>query len=156
MFRPIRRKKQQLSEADCINVLINAPRGVLALYGEDGYPYAFPMNHLYLDNKLYFHSAMEGHKLDALMLNDKISFCVMDEGFRTEGDWALNIRSVVIFGTLKKREPNAESMSILRQLAIKHFPDLESIEKTMISSSSRVQMLELTIHHMTGKLVNES
>ncbi len=156
MFRPLRRKNQMLSKEECIEVLTNAPRGVLAIYGEDEYPYALPMNHIYLNNKLYFHSATEGHKIDALALNNKISFCVMDEGFRKEDEWALNIKSVVIFGTMKKIDNTAESMSILRALGIKHYPDAESVEKVMSGHSSRVQMLELTIHHMSGKIVNES
>lgn len=79
-----------------------AERGV-GVHGEDGYPYAFPMNYIYLDGKIYFHCAKTGHKLDALSSDDKVSFCVMNEGFRKSGDWALNIKSVVIFGCVKKK-----------------------------------------------------
>ena len=99
----MRRFKQQITQEECIEVLKNAPRGVLSVHGEDGYPYGLPISHWYNeeDGKLYFHGAKAGHKLDAIRANDKVSFCVMDEGYREEGDWALNIKSVIIFGRIK-------------------------------------------------------
>ena len=82
MFRKMRRFKQQISDEKCVEILTNEPRGVLALYGENGYPYALPLDHLYDDGKLYFHCAAEGHKIDAIKANPHASYCVMDEGFR--------------------------------------------------------------------------
>ena len=52
MFRKMRRFKQQISDEKCVEILTNEPRGVLALYGENGYPYALPLDHLYDDGKL--------------------------------------------------------------------------------------------------------
>ena len=76
------------------------------MLGDDGYPYTIPLDFFYDegDGKIYFHGAKEGHKLDAIEKCDKVSFCVMDSGFKKEGDWALNITSVVVFGRLKKVE----------------------------------------------------
>lgn len=156
MFRPMRRGKQAIAQEACIQILTQAPRGVLAVMGEDDYPYAIPMNQLYREGKLYFHCAKEGHKLDALSANGKASFCAMDEGFRKEGDWALNIRSVVVFGTVRKMEYSQETVDIIRQLGLKHYPTLEGVEKEIQSAMERVQMLEMSIDHMTGKLVTES
>ena len=95
MFREMRRFKQALSPEECIEVLKNEPRGVLSLIGDDGYPYGIPMDHWYCeeDGKLYFHCAREGHKLDALKACSKASYCVYDQGYRKEGEWALNIRN---------------------------------------------------------------
>ncbi|WP_099205949.1 pyridoxamine 5'-phosphate oxidase family protein [Scatolibacter rhodanostii] len=156
MFRKMRRIKQQISEQECVEVLTNAPRGVLAVHGEDGYPYAIPMNHIYREGKIYFHGAKVGHKLDALAVDDKVSFCVMDEGFRKDGEWALNIKSVVIFGRIKKVEVGPEATEILRQIGLKHYPTAESVEEEIRKAGAHVQILELSIDHMTGKLVNES
>ena len=102
MFRPMRRFKQQISEAECIRILNEQPRGGLSLIGDDGYPYGIPLDHWYCeeDGKLYFHGAKEGHKIDAIASCDKVSYCVMDEGFRKEGEWALNINSVIVFGRI--------------------------------------------------------
>ena len=156
MFRPMRRFKQALSQDECDQVLKEAPRGVLAVHGEDGYPYAFPMDFVYLDGKLYFHCAKEGHKLDALAADDRVSFCVMDEGFRRDGEWALNIKSVVIFGRIAKIDDPHRARHVVRQLGLKYYPTAEGVEHEIEKDFHRVQMLELTIDHMTGKLVNES
>ena len=80
----------------------------------------------------------------------------MDEGFRKEGEWALNISSVIIFGRVRKIEDSAETVRIVRQLALKYYPTPEAAEEEVRKAAARVQILELTIDHMTGKLVNES
>ena len=96
MFRDLTRKKQQLSPETCTELLKTLPRGVLSVIGDEGYPYATPMNHYFCeeDGCIYFHCGRKGHRLDALRACDKVSFCVYDEGFRREGEWSLNIRSV--------------------------------------------------------------
>lgn len=158
MFRQMRKIKQKISQEECIEILKNEPRGVLALHGEDGYPYAIPMNQYYdeEENKIYFHSAKVGHKLDAMKANDKVSFCIYDKGFRKEGEWPLNIKSVVIFGRIKPVDGMDITVEKVRKLSLKHYPDPESVEEEIEKSIKAVQLLELTIDHMTGKLVNES
>ncbi len=156
MFRPMRRAKQEMTKEQCDAVLCQAPRGVLSLHGEDGYPYGFPMNHIYLDGKLYFHSAKEGHKVDALSANSKASFCVMDDGYREEGHWELNIQSVIVFGTLELVEHQEEAVAVVRKLALKHYPDEASFTPMLQRCLGRFHIYRLTIHHMTGKLVNEA
>ncbi|MEA4920310.1 MAG: pyridoxamine 5'-phosphate oxidase family protein [Clostridiaceae bacterium] len=156
MFRSMRRFKQQLSEQECVDVLTHAPRGVLAVHGEDGYPYAFPINFIYLNGKVYFHSAKAGHKMDALASDNKVSFCVMNEGFRKSGDWALNIKSIVIFGCVKKIDPAQDTVEIVRKIGLKYYPTAEGVEEEIRKAGAQVQILELSIDHMTGKLVNES
>ena len=83
MFRPMRRFKQQIADSECKEILKNEKRGVLSLLGDDGYPYGLPLSHLYSeeDNKIYFHCAKEGHKIDAIKNYDKASFCVYDSGY---------------------------------------------------------------------------
>lgn len=156
MFRKMRRFKQELSERECIDVLEREPRGVLAVHGEDGYPYALPMDYIYLDGKLYFHCAREGHKLDAISEDNRVSFCVMDQGYREEGQWALNIKSVVIFGKIRTITSAEETLNMVRQLGLKYYPTPEDVEVEISKAISRVLILELTIDHMTGKLVNEA
>lgn len=156
MFRKMRRFKQQLSEQECVEILEREPRGVMAVHGEDGYPYAFPMNYIYMDGKLYFHCAKEGHKLDALKADNRVSFCVMDKGYKKDSDWALNIKSVIIFGRIKKIDDPTEAVNAVRKLGYKYYPSKEEAEAEVAKDFHRVTMLELTIDHMTGKLVNES
>ena len=114
MFRKMRRFKQQISEEECREILKQEPRGVLSLIGDNGYPYGIPMDHWYCeeDGKLYFHGAKEGHKIDAIEKCDKASYCVYDKGFRKEGEWALNIKSVVVFGRISPILDVEKSMKI--------------------------------------------
>ncbi|MDD3186003.1 MAG: pyridoxamine 5'-phosphate oxidase family protein [Anaerostipes sp.] len=155
MFRKMRRWKQQISNEECIEILNSEPRGVLGVYGEDGYPYTIPLDFIYRNEKLYFHCAKEGHKLDAIKVNDKVSFCVMDEGFQKDGQWELNIKSVVIFGRIKKVDDMEKSTNIVRELGLKYYPTTEEVEEVIEHGVHRFEVLELTVDHMTGKLVNE-
>jgi len=158
MFRKMRRFGQQVTKEECEKVLNSAPRGVLAVLGDDGYPYTVPIDFVYDGDRgaLYFHGAKEGHKLDAIRANDKVSFCAMDEGYRKPGDWALNITSVVVFGRLRPIEDREATLEAARRLARKYFPDETEVEKEVEKTKNRVMCLELTVEHMTGKLVNES
>ena len=158
MFREMRRIRQQISQEECIGILKNEPRGVLSVLGDEGYPYGIPMDHWYSkeDGKLYFHCAKEGHKLDAVVKCDKVSYCVMDKGYRNEGEWALNIRSVIVFGRIRIVEDEDKKREICTALCRKFTDDEEYLQKELKNSFPRVCCLELTPEHMTGKLVNEA
>ena len=158
MFRKMRRFKQQITEEECREVLQNAKRGVLSLLGEDGYPYGLPINHWYCeeDGKLYFHGAKEGHKIEAIKNCDKASFCAYDEGYRKDGEWALNIKSVIAFGRISLVEDEEVARKICTHLVGKFIDDKEYLEKELKNALPRVQCLEMSIEHVTGKLVNES
>ena len=157
-FRQMRRFKQQVSDEECIRILKEQPRGVLSVIGDGGYPYGMPLDHWYCeeDGKLYFHGAKAGHKQDAIASCDKVSYCVYDQGFRKEGEWALNITSVIVFGRMRVVEDEDIKRRICENMCRKFTDDEEYLRKEMESSFSRVAVLELEIEHMTGKLVNES
>lgn len=158
MFREMRRFKQAVSNEKCIEVLKNEPRGVLSVLGDDGYPYGLPINHYYDDEtgKIYFHGSKVGHKHDAIKNCDKASLCVYDKGYRREGEWALNITSVIVFGRIKPVENKETYERILRNLCHKFTNDEEYINHEIETSTKNVLLLELTPEHISGKLVNES
>lgn len=158
MFREMRRFKQQISREECIRILKEQLRGVLSVIGDDGYPYGLPIDHWYCeeDGKIYFHGAKEGHKIDAISHCDKASFCVMDHGFRKEGEWALNINSVIVFGRIRKVTDPEKAKEICTNLCRKFTDDEAYLAHELEHAFPRVQCLELTPEHMTGKLVNES
>lgn len=157
-FRKMRRFKQEISREECIEVLQNAPRGILTFRGENGYPYAIPLNQYYdvSDGKLYFHCAKEGLKLDLLAKNNKVCFTVMDEGFVKPNEWAKNIKSVVCLGHIEHVQDHAFVLQQCRKLAGKFYPTEASIEEEMQRAGNRVAVLAMTVDRMTGKLVNES
>lgn len=158
MFRKMRRFKQEISREECIEVLKNEPRGVLSVLGDDDYPYGLPVSHYYDEEtgNIYFHCAAVGHKIDAIAKHDKVSFCVMDKGYRKEGEWALNIKSVIAFGRAKLLEDRARVHEVCGMLTRKFTDDPEYLEKELRINGDRVQVVEITVEHMTGKLVNES
>lgn len=158
MFREIARKNQQLSQAQCLELLKNMPRGVLSVLGDEGYPYGVPMDHWYCpeDGKIYFHSGKAGHKIDAIRGCSKASFCVMDEGFREEGDWALNFKSVIVFGRIQIIEDEAQAIDITRKLSYKYTSDGEYIEEEIRKYSAGLLVFALVPEHITGKKVKES
>lgn len=158
MFREMNRKAQQLAPEEAIAILKSEPRGILSLIGDDGYPYGLPLDHWYndADGCIYFHCGKRGHKIDAIRSCDKASFCVCDQGYRRPGEWALNIRSVIVFGRIRILEDQRQAIAITRRLSLKYTSDTEFIENEIRQSGANVLVFRLTPEHITGKLVNES
>ena len=156
MFREMRRKSQALAPELCRAVLDRNTHGVLALTGDGGYPYAVPLSYLYEDGRIYFHCAKEGHKIDAVRGCDKASFCVIAQGERKEGDWALTFRSVIVFGRIREVEDPDVILRVCRDLSYKFTSDDEYIEHEIATSGKRVLVHELTIEHITGKTIREA
>lgn len=154
MFRKMRRFKQQLTGEECAEILRRERRGVLALLGDGGYPYALPLDFVYEGGKIYFHCAAEGHKIDAIRRCDKASFCVTERGDAVPGEWWLAVRSVIAFGRVRILDDREEVLSRVRALGMKYAPP-EYVEKEIQKDGKRVQCLEFTVEHMTGKRVNE-
>lgn len=158
MFREMLRKKQKLSEEDFIFLLKNEKRGVLSVIGDMGYPYGFPINHYYNedDGCLYFHCGKAGHKLDALKNCGKASFCVYDKGYKKENDWALNIKSVIVFGRVSIIDDFDTICDISRRLSYKFTSDERYINDEIKRFAKATLLLKLKPEHISGKLVNES
>lgn len=158
MFREMMRKKQALAPEECIQILRQELRGVLSVIGDDDYPYGLPMNHYYCeeDGKLYFHSGKKGHKIDAVRRHEKASFCVYDEGFRREGEWALNIRSVIVFGRIEMVQDRDVIRRVCTELSRKFTDDEQYIKNEIEHFGPGTLLLALIPEHMTGKIVNEA
>lgn len=158
MFRELVRKKKQISMEECIRILKSEPRGVLSVLGDDDYPYGMPMNHFYNkeDGKIYFHCGKMGHRLDALKKHNKVSFCVYDEGYRKDGEWALNIKSVIVFGRMKVVDDLDRVIHISEKLSRKFTEDEAYIKEEIEKYAKQTLLLELTPEYICGKLVTES
>ena len=158
MFREMIRKNKQISIEECIELLKKEKRGVLSVLGDDDYPYGMPMNHFYNeeDGKIYFHCGKKGHRLDALKKHDKVSFCVYDEGYRNDGEWALNIKSVIVFGRVKVVEDIEKVVDISIKLSHKFTRDDTYIKEEVEKYAKQTLLLELTPEYICGKMVTES
>ena len=152
----MRRSKQELSKEECIDILTNEPRGVLALIGDFDYPYALPMSHAYVDGKIYFHGAMKGHKMDAIKKFDKVSYCVMDKGLKNPDGWSYTFKSVIVFGKIRTLTDRDEKIDRLTYLGDKFFPTHDQTVSEIERLLDRTAVFEITIDHMSGKIVEEN
>lgn len=158
MFREVARINKRLTKEECAQLLKDEKRGVLSLRDDDDYPYGVPLNYWYCEeeNRLYFHGGRKGHRVDAMHKHEKASFCVYDAGYREEGDWALNIKSVIAFGRVKVVEDAQRAMEAARQLSLKFTEDTAYIDKEIQVEGPHTMCFYLEIEHMTGKRIKEA
>lgn len=158
MFRELLRKNKALSMYECVEILKNETRGVLSVLGDEGYPYGMPMNHWFNeeDGKIYFHCGNTGHRLDALRKYDKVSFCTYDKGYRNQGEWALHVKSVIVFGRVEIIDDIGKIADITTKLSHKFTQDEAYIQKEIEMHGHRTLLLQLTPEHVCGKMVTEA
>lgn len=158
MFRELVRQNKKLTMEECLHVLKTEKRGILSVNGDNSYPYGMPMNHWYNeeDGKIYFHCGNVGHRLDSVKKNERVSFCTYDEGYCKPGQWALNIKSVIVFGRIKIIDEMDKIVDITTKLSHKFTQDDEYIKAEIKQHAHRTVLLELTPEHICGKLVEES
>lgn len=151
-FRSMRRIRQQLSQDECIDILCQSTSGVLAVMGDGGYPYAVPLSHVYADGHVYFHSALQGHKIDAIGNDPRCSFCVIAQDEVHPETFTTHFKSVIAFGQIHIIDDEAERLAALRLLGRRHAPhDEAGLQHEIDKGFNRVLMLRLDIEHLTGK-----
>lgn len=151
MFRAMRRKRQQLSTEESEAILKRMTNGTLALHGDSGYPYAVPLSYVYSEGKIYFHSALQGHKVDALRRDDKVSFCVVERDDIQPAEFTTYFRSVIAFGRARILTDEAEKRAALQLLADKYSSGMPGLEDEIAKGFRRLLMVEIDIEHLTGK-----
>lgn len=157
MFRPIRRKKNEISDELAKDLLLKSKRGIFSVNGDDGYPYSIPVNYFYDEEngRIYFHGAKVGHKVDALKKSDKVCFTVFGNESFKEDDWAPYVQSTVAFGRCHLIEDQTKSIELVRELATKYYPNKDLIEEEIVAYGNAVQMFEIVIEHLSGKMIHE-
>ena len=152
-FREMRRKRQALSRREVLDILRRGTSGVLALSGDAGYPYAVPISYVYDEGKIYFHSAKNGHKIDALRHSAKASFCVIDKDEVVPEEYTTYFRSAIAFGKIRILEEEGERRRAIEKLAAKYAPQdtAEHRDQAIRREWEPLCLLEMTIEHLTGK-----
>ncbi|MDE6730172.1 MAG: pyridoxamine 5'-phosphate oxidase family protein [Oscillospiraceae bacterium] len=156
-FREMRRKNQEIPESECREILQSEKRGIFAVHGDFGYPYAVPVNFYYdpAEHAIYLHSAKAGHKLDAVRENPKVCFTVLEQGVKMPGDWAYYVRSVIIFGKIEMLSDPELIREKVKLLGLKYYPTEQDVDRTMQKHLPNLELLAIRIESMTGKLVHE-
>lgn len=150
MFREMRRKDRELSMEETKKILTIGIDGVLGTISEHGYPYTVPVNYAYVNDKIYFHSATTGEKLDNIKNNPKVSFTVITRNEILEDIFSTDFQSAIVFGKAKLIESSKE---ILMELIHKYSSAfLDKGIKYVDKSYMGTQLVEITIDHMTGKM----
>ena len=156
MFRELHRKNKEISVDECISLLKSEKRGVLSVVGDGGYPYGMPMNHYYSDDgNIYFHCGRVGHRLDALENCNKVCFCVYDNGIKNGNEWALTIKSVIVFGRVEIIDNTDVVTDISDKLSRKFTDDEAYIKNEIECFAHETLILKLTPKHICGKRVEE-
>lgn len=151
-FKQMRLKKQELSREESINLLKSAKQGVLAINGENGYPYTIPLNYAYEDGKIFIHGALKGGKIESLLANPKVSFTVIGKDTVIKEDYATDYTSVICFGTADILEDADEKAKGLWAICNKYMPEFQEETARRIKEGLKATaVIAIKIEHMTGK-----
>lgn len=151
MFKGMRRSEREISIEGVNGILEVGEYGVLATVGENGYPYATPVSYVYYNKSLYFHSALEGSKLDNIKYNEKVSFCVVGKTKVLQGKFSTEYESVIVFGKAFEAK-GEEKKEALIAIAEKYSPDfkvegLQYIDRAI----DKTCVIRIEIERVTGK-----
>ena len=156
MFRKMRKGKQLLSETETIEILRTCTSGVLAVTGDNDYPYAVPLSYAYSDGSLFFHFAKAGHKIDGIAKNSRVSFCVIKTDDVNQKTFTTHFRSVIVFGRARILTEDSEKRHALECLVEKYSPAYITEGRSEIEREWKlVNAAEVKIEHMTGKAAIE-
>ncbi|MCI8601430.1 MAG: pyridoxamine 5'-phosphate oxidase family protein [Oscillospiraceae bacterium] len=149
----MRRKRQALPQARCEEILRCGSAGVLAVLGYEGYPYAVPLSYVWHNGTVYFHSALQGHKLEAVRRCSKASFCVIGADEVKPQSFTTYYRSVIVFGQVRILESGPEEQAAIQALAAKYAPNSTESERRQEIQAERGRfcILALTPELVTGK-----
>lgn len=148
----MRRIKQQLTQEECEKILERGRTGVLAVLGDNGYPYTVPINYYYTDGKIYLHCSKSGHKLDAIRSNPKVSFCVVERDDILQEKFTTLFKSAVAFGKAEILADKEEMRSSVTALAEKYCSDfLDEVPAEVERGFDILCMIKINIEHLTGK-----
>lgn len=151
MFRKMRRNKQLLSTEDTIAVMDRCTNGILSCYGDDDYPYAVPVSYVYFNGKIYFHSAKEGHKIDAITRNPKVCFSVVDEDTIVSEEYTTYFRSVISFGKARIAQGD-ERLEAFNALVEKYSGDQPAeFNHKKVAGCTEAYIVAIDVEYITGK-----
>lgn len=146
----MRRFRQELSESESIDILKRGKVAVMAVAGDDGYPYAVPVNYVYDEGCIYVHSASEGHKIDALKREPKCSVCIVDKDDVVPEKFTSYFRSVIAFGEAEFIASEEVKIRALRLLCEKYSPGLDPTNE-INKSLKAVTIIRIQLKRITGK-----
>ena len=152
MTRPLRREDRRLDDATAMALLKRGEYGILSTADHHHQPYGIPVNYVVMDAHIYFHCATEGHKLENLRTNSKVSFCVVGAAQVLPEKFAMRYESVIVSGSATIIDDPVERKNALRALIVKYAPEhIPAGEAYIDKLFDRTAVVGLTIDHLSGK-----
>lgn len=152
MFKEMRRQDRKLDAAETEEILKNTTFGVLSTVGRDNRPYGTPLNYVYMHDRIYFHCASEGQKLENIRSNRSVSFCVVGEAVPLGDQFAMKYRSAIVFGDACEVDGD-EKLEALLALVAKYSPDEyhEKGREYAVKAFDKTAVIRIDIENITGK-----
>lgn len=151
MLREMRRKDREITADDAVEILKRNTYGILSTIGEGGYPYGVPVSYACANDVVYFHCAVEGHKLANLKSNDKVSFCVVGKTETLADEFATKYESAIVFGKAIEIFDD-EKYTALMELLKKYSADyIEEGKEYIRNSGDATRVFKITMEHISGK-----
>lgn len=152
MFRNIKLKENALDDKETIEIIIKGSFGVLSTIGEDGYPYGVPLNYTYFNDCICFHCALEGHKIENIDFNDKVSFCVVTKSDVLANEFDTDYESAIAFGKAFVVTDDSEKKDILLSVLNKYSSEyIKAGENYMKKFWDETKVVKIKIDYLSGK-----
>jgi hypothetical protein len=151
MFREMRRKDREIKNDEAVEILKNSDYGILSTISQNGYPYGVPISYSYINGSIYFHCAAEGHKLDNIKNNDKVSFCAVGQNRTLPDKFSVKYESVIVFGRAIEVFDDEKNMALL-EILNKYSPDFTKQRLEYIKKSNEdTKVIRINVEHISGK-----
>ncbi|MBX4270062.1 pyridoxamine 5'-phosphate oxidase family protein [Clostridium estertheticum] len=151
MFNEMRRKDRELKNDEVIEILKNNTYGVLSTVSENGYPYGVPISYTFFNNSIYFHGAIKGHKLDNILNNNKVSFCVVGRTQILPDKFSTEYESVIVFGRAIEVFDDEKNTALLEVLDKYSVDYIEQGKEYIQKASKATKVMKINIEHTSGK-----
>ena len=151
-MRNMRRKDRELPREAALEVIDKSAYSVMATVNADGSPYCIPISPVREGEWLYFHSALEGQKIDNLRASSRVCISCVGGQEAIPGKFALKFESAVVMGTAKELSDREEKLHALRLLSEHYAPDnMAAFDKAIEKEYALTSVWKIHIDEISGK-----
>ncbi len=149
-MRNARDANKQVTSSDAMEMLEQGEYGVLSTVDKAGQPYGVPLNYIIIDNAIYLHCTLEGHKLENIAANSNVCFTVINYSEIVPASFTAKYESVIVFGRANITGEK-EKITMLTELVNKYSPDYQEKGLKVIEAfKDKCTVIRISIDHLTG------
>lgn len=151
-MREMRRKDRWMPEEFAWEVVDKCAYAFLAMTAEDGSPYGLPVTIARGGRAVYFHSAMEGRKVECLRRSPRVCLACVGNTQVPPGKFTTLFESAVLFGTAEEVTEDDEKIHALQLLCQRHTPEnMEAFPRAIAKSLGRTGVWRINVEEISGK-----